>query len=121
MKTIHINHEQKLSEIKSSFSAAYPHLKIEFFSIEHETGEASARKAMFDDNLFLKDIIKKKTDGELSVDGHQKTSTFEKNFHDHFGISIQVFRKSGNIWLQTTTTDDWTLAQQERTGQEFDN
>lgn len=121
MKTIKINEGQQLAEIKKQFNETYPHLKIEFFSVEHETGQATARRAMYDEKLYLKDIISKKVSEELSVDGHQKTSTFEQNFHDHFGISVQVFRKSGNIWLQTTTTDDWTLAHQEKTGQEFDN
>ncbi|MBK7129482.1 MAG: hypothetical protein IPM74_06790 [Crocinitomicaceae bacterium] len=120
MKTIHISDNQKLKEIKEAFSNVYPHLKLEFFSEDHKTGEASARKAMYDDSLCLKDIRKNHHAGDLSVDGHQKTSTFERSFHDHFGLSVQVFRRSGNIWLQTTTTDDWTLAHQEETGKEFD-
>lgn len=121
MKTLQISDNLRLKEIKNSFSEHFPHLKIEFFSVEHQTGEATARRAMYDDNLLLKDIRKNHTTGELSIDGHLKTSTFETSFHDHFGVNVQVFRKSGNIWLQTTTTDDWTLAHQEKTGQEFDN
>ncbi|MBK6524240.1 MAG: hypothetical protein IPG07_01010 [Crocinitomicaceae bacterium] len=76
---------------------------------------------MYEDSLTLKEIRKNHTAGELSIDGHQKTSTFENNFHDHFGVTVQVFRRSGNLWLQTTTTDEWSLAHQEKTGQEFDN
>jgi hypothetical protein len=121
MKTLMINDTQKLKEIKDAFNANYPHLKIEFFSEEHKTGEASSRKAMYEDSLTLKEIRKNHTAGELSIDGHQKTSTFENNFHNHFGVTVQVFRRSGNLWLQTTTTDEWSLAHQEKTGQEFDN
>lgn len=120
MKTILINESQRLKEIKEDFSQNYPHLKIEFFSEEHKSGEASSRKSMFDDSVFLKDIRTKHSEGVLSIDGHQKTSTFETNFFNHFGVTVQVLRKSGNLWLQTTTTDDWTLAHQEKTGQEFD-
>ena len=36
-------------------------------------------------------------------------SEFEK-----LGINIQLFRKSGNVWLQTTTTDHWSIAQQNK-------
>lgn len=75
---------------------------------------------MYDDNLLLKDIRTKHNDGVLSIDGHLKTSTFEKNFHSHFGVNVQVFRKQGRIWLQTIITDDWTLGHQEHKGEEFD-
>jgi hypothetical protein len=120
MNKLSISDSQKLKEIKDAFSAKFPHLKIEFFADEHKVGEANSRKAMYDDSLTLKSIRKNHMAGELSIDGHQKTSTFENNFHDHFGVTIQVYRKSGNIWIQTTTTDDWSLTHQENTGKEFD-
>ena len=75
---------------------------------------------MYVDTLLLKDIRKNHTSGELSIDGHQKTITFEENFLEHFGVNVQVFRKAGRIWLQTIMTDDWTLAAQEHKGEEFD-
>lgn len=121
MKTININENQRLIEIKDAFTSNYPHLKLEFFSEEHKAGEASSKSTKYDDSLTLKEIRTKNKSGELSIDGHLKTSTFESNFYEHFGVTVQVLRKSGNIWLQTTTTDDWTLAHQEKTGQEFDN
>jgi hypothetical protein len=31
-------------------------------------------------------------------------------------MNIQVFRRSGMLWLQTSATDDWTLATQELKG-----
>ena len=30
-------------------------------------------------------------------------------FEDVFGLHVQIFRKSGDIWLQTSSTDHWTL------------
>lgn len=121
MNTLNISDDKKLRDIKDAFNAKFPHLKIEFFSEEHNEGEATAYKAMYDDELLLKDIRKNHNSGELSIDGHQKTCTFEQNFHDHFGVNVQVFRRTGNIWLQTTKTDDWTLSQQESKGQEYDH
>jgi len=120
MKTLKISDNKKLKDIKKEFNEHFPHLKIEFFSEEHHQGEGNPRKAMYDDNLLLKDIRTKHNEGELSIDGHQKTSTFEESFHDHFGVNVQVFRKQGRIWLQTIVTDDWTLAHQEQKGEEFD-
>ena len=120
MQTLKIDDSKQLKEIKLAFNKHFPHLKLEFFSEEHHQGEGSERKAMYDDTLLLKDIRKNHTEGELSIDGHQKTCTFEENFFNHFGVNAQVFRKSGKIWLQTITTDEWTLSQQEHKGEEFD-
>ena len=41
-----------------------------------------------------------------------KVAELENAFAKSFGFAVQVFRKSGNVWLQTTATDDWTLEEQ---------
>jgi hypothetical protein len=48
-----------------------------------------------------------------------KVSELEELFEEVFGLSVQVFRKSGESWLQTTTTDSWTLNQQNLKGKEM--
>jgi hypothetical protein len=120
MNKLHISDDVQLKQLKKEFNDKFPHLKIDFFADEHKEGEATAFKSMYDDELYLKDIRKNHIEGDLSIDGHQKTSTFESHFKDHFGVNVQVWRKSGNIWLQTTATDEWTLSEQERSGAEYD-
>jgi hypothetical protein len=44
---------------------------------------------------------------------------FENALMDQFGLSAQVFRRSGNLWLETTITDYWTLKQQNEHGREI--
>lgn len=120
MKSISIKDNQKLAEIKAAFNDHFPHLKIEFYKGTHEENEGSAKKQLLDDELLLKDVRSNHTEGELSIDGHLKTSSFEQNFMNHFGVNVQVFRKSGNLWLQTIATDNWTLAEQEKEAQAFE-
>jgi hypothetical protein len=36
-----------------------------------------------------------------------------------FGLCVQVFRKSGNHWIETSLTNSWTLEQQNREGFEL--
>jgi hypothetical protein len=36
-----------------------------------------------------------------------------------FGVPVQILRKSGKIWLETTMTDHWTLLQQNQHGEEI--
>ena len=48
-----------------------------------------------------------------------KVNELEKIFKDRFNLAVQVFRKSGNLWLETTMTDNWTLQQQNNHGGEI--
>ena len=38
-------------------------------------------------------------------------------FGEVYGLGVQVFRKSGNVWLETTVTDSWTLKEQNDQGE----
>ena len=112
--TIELNDElMQLKTIKAEFSNKFPHLRIEFFKKAHEEGEASPSYGIYDENLRLNEIRKEGKIGEISIHGNLKTSTLEKLFEEEYGIHVQVLRKSGRVWLQTTATDDWTLSEQE--------
>jgi len=37
---------------------------------------------------------------------------------DQFGLHVQIFRKSGDLWLQTSKTDEWTIEHQNARGLE---
>lgn len=47
---------------------------------------------------------------EVTIDLQPKMTVaeLEAKLQDH-GIFAQVFRKSGDLWLETTRTDGWTL------------
>jgi hypothetical protein len=108
----------RLNEIQQMFCNKFPHLSLEFFEIPHKEGEASDIKRKFDSNLKLDDIRKEGSFGKISIHGNLKTSSLESLFESEFGIHVQVLRKSGNVWLQTTATDSRTLSEQEEEGKE---
>ena len=112
-----INDQKKIREIQKEFNQKFPFLKIEFYTQEHGDHEGSASKYEIDENLTIDDARTKKNEGELSINANQKVSTLEKNFHDIYGLNVQVFRKSGDVWLQTIHTDDWTLHKQNEKGE----
>jgi hypothetical protein len=112
--TIDVNNDfMTLKSIKEQFSQKFPHLKIEFFETRHNKCEASPKELMYDDAFRIKDIRKEGAMIPISIHGNLKTSTLEKLFEDELGIFVQVYKKSNNVWIQTTSTDDWTLSQQE--------
>lgn len=108
-----ISDEKKLKDIQREFQEKFPFLKLEFYSEEHAAGEGSADKQKLDPEKTIGDVRKTHTAGDISINGHLKVKTLEEKFHDIYGLNAQIFRKSsGDVWLQTITTDDWTLTAQ---------
>jgi hypothetical protein len=115
-----INGERLISEIQTDFSAVYPFLKIEFFK------NGKTRRDRYPANKLIPATqpIKtawhwKKDNGLLNLSDNLTVTDLENELMDQFGLSAQVFRRSGNIWLETTITDNWTLKQQNDHGREI--
>ncbi len=111
-----ITDSKSLKDIKKEFNQKFPHLKLEFYEGKHVDGKPSHSMQQLDDNLLIGEVRKMHTEGELSIDGHLKVSTLENRIWDKYGLNVQVFRHSGNLWLQTTKTDHWTLTEQNGKG-----
>jgi glycerol-3-phosphate O-acyltransferase len=115
-----IHGERLISEVQRDFTNTYPYLKIEFFrngSIQQHQCTAQQKLAQ---HFKLKDSWNYKKDkGTLHVRDSMTVQELENAFMDEFGLTAQVFRKSGNIWLETTITDNWTLKQQSDHGKEI--
>ena len=57
--------------------------------------------------------------GDINIVPKMTVKELEQQFLHLYGLFVQVFRKSGNVWLETTVTDNWTLEQQNRQGEEM--
>ncbi len=116
---INIDDSLSLSQIQEKFSQRYPYLKIEFFSQPHDIHRGSRKEHMINKDALIKDCRKKHNHGNLEIHPYNSVAHLEKNFEDIFGLYVQVFRKSGMVWIETTITDDWTLEKQNREAELF--
>lgn len=116
MIALTINHAQDIQTIKDDFNSAFPYLKLEFFKHRHRNKGGSAKKDLFEGNLFLNELPKKYSKGFIHIIENMTVLELENLFQEQFGLSAQVFRKSGKTWLETTQTDDWTLKHQNEEG-----
>jgi hypothetical protein len=117
-----IDDTSTIQEIQQEFNAQYPNLKIEFFHQDDSHHKLFCRLNLITDtHKKLKEIRHIHQKGQISINGHQKVSTLERHFKELLGVNIQVFRKSGKSWLQTTATDEWTLAEQNKKGEEMNH
>ncbi len=109
---LEINDTKTIGEIVHEFSARYPLLKIEFFKNKHNEGAGSKPSELIHHSKKIGEVGKKATSGSLLIKEEMLVTELEILFWDVFGLSVQVFRKSGNVWIETTTTDRWTLKKQ---------
>ena len=112
-----INKNLTVSEVQKTFNGAFPNLKIEFYTKEHQANEGSPLKATIDSSLFLEEVQPNLSSGTIDLDASKTVAQFEQEMEEQFGLHIQVFRKSTDLWLQTTATDQWTLKIQNEKGE----
>jgi hypothetical protein len=112
-----ISDSRTIAIIQAEFNTKFPYLKLEFYNESHEVGQGSILKSLIDKTKTIKAVRTIHTEGELSINGHLKVSTLEQTFATDYGLNAQVFRKSGGLWLQTTSTDEWTLTDQNEKGE----
>ncbi len=119
MNNIKINDSKKISSLQEEFHEMFPFLKLEFFHHRHNSFQGSYKKDILNPDMTLKQCRKKNTDGVMLLKENMKVTEIENLFQDVFGLSVQVFRKSGRSWIETTVTDDWTLKRQNDEGKEL--
>ncbi len=118
MLKLKIEGEQKLGTLKSDFHTYYPYLKLEFFNKVHDVSEASAKKQMITKDEKIDKIRKSSAQGYFEVPPALTVSELEMGMRDQFDLNVQVFRKSGSVWLETSSTDHMTLKEQNELGLE---
>ncbi|HEY1038677.1 MAG TPA: hypothetical protein VGF30_04690 [Bacteroidia bacterium] len=116
---ITINDKRKISAIQDKFVKIFPYLKLEFFSKAHKPGAGNPKKLLKDHSLTVGDCRSVHKDGQITIRPSMTVTDLEQRFSTLFGLGVQVFRKSGKVWLETTVTDDWTLEEQNRQGEEL--
>lgn len=117
---LEINGERLISEIQKDFCAVYPFLKVEFFKNGNIRKDRYPANNIIPHNQPVKTAWHWKKDlGSLAINDDMTVTDLETALIDQFGLSAQVFRRSGNLWLETTITDYWTLKQQNDHGREI--
>jgi hypothetical protein len=113
-----INDKQKIAAVQKEFNKHFPFLKLEFYSRLHRIGKGSAKGVIADSTTFG-ECRKTAAKGILTISPEMTVADLEQAFGNTYGLGVQVFRKSGKVWLQTTITDEWTLEKQNKEGQEL--
>jgi len=110
---IEVSKDKTIAQLQEEFSAAYPYIKLVFFTKPHKAYKGSPAKFLVSDrDVTLGSLEKKPHSGVLYLEPEMPTWQVERLFEEEFGLHVQVFRKSGNTWLETSVSDDLTLEEQ---------
>jgi len=105
-----------LKNVQKQFNNYYPFLKIEFFK------KIPVDQPIYKAEIFSTVDLAKYIDGaankvvHIDVSRKRTVTEVEKDFEKLLGISAHVYRKSGNVWVETTLTNDWPLGEQNEEG-----
>ena len=108
---------RNVGDVQHDFNQEYPFLRIDFFK-EVDGRLGSLVKQKLNRTAKLSSAGKFR-EGDVELYDAMTVGQLEKAFREYFGLDMQVSRKSGPVWLETTVTDKWTLKQQNEHGREL--
>ena len=108
--------DMPIREVKRQFLENFPYLKLEFYRKGHRPHQGSRLKEQVPDHLPLLEVTGVLKEGVLEFDPAISAGDLEFRLQHQFGLPAQVFRKSGELWLETIHTDELTLEQQNEMG-----
>jgi len=98
-----------IKDIQKEFNEIYPFLKIEL------VGKGQPALKVVTGSTFASNCQ------HIDVSGGRTVAELENDFIHFFNLPIQVFRRAGTLWIETSLTHDWSLEQQNREGELFSN
>lgn len=116
---LHIHLNDTLESVQRSFNSEFPFLKLEFFSRPHDRGGTSEKQHILNAKRTVETCNPSITETTLSIPTAMTVQELEQVFQHELGLYVQVFRKSGRVWLETTATDTWSLHKQNAEGREL--
>lgn len=114
---LHIQNSGLLNDIEKEFSGHFPYLRIDFYRFpHHKDGKLPPKGESLDKFTPVRQLVTWSGDKVVEVNHETTISQFEAAMKQ-VELFIQVFRKSGRVWIGTSYTDDWSLQKQNEEGE----
>lgn len=112
-----IEKQHTVQEFFNQFNNKFPYLKLEFYTRSHDHHQGSPAMDQVPHHTSLSELNPYLAEEVVQIDEGMTVAEFENLIKNKFNLNVQVFRKSNDVWLQTTTTDHWTLEKQNGKGE----
>ena len=108
---LYITSDKPVRDMQREFTEAFPFLKLEFFI----PGSAARRNVPTE--LFLTVKIEqgnhdKAENRKILLTPFLTAKELTKKCEEVFGVTVKVYRRFSNLWLETSITENFTLQQQ---------
>jgi hypothetical protein len=110
--------DRTIHDVQQEFRHRFPFLKLEFYKLD-STNAAIRTKKHLPPETTLREAGLRVDNGMINIAGEMTVAEMEKTFLRKYNLDVQVSRKSGMIWLETTMTDKWSLQKQNEHGREI--
>jgi len=111
-------------EVQEELTRRYPYLKIETPAVQIPGLRRTTDGPVFPEKASGDKAISEATgdwpDQDLGLSDAMTVQELEEAMTALFGVSAQVFRRSGKFWIETRMTRKWTLKQQNDHGRALD-
>lgn len=111
-----ISPDLTIGQIQAEFATFFPNLKPVFFTKPHNAYKGSPAKFIVSERETRLSTLSSKVpeNAVLQLELDMSVWELEQHFENEYGLHMQVFRRSGNTWLETSVTDNLSLEQQEK-------
>jgi hypothetical protein len=110
---IAINDHRKIFAVQQEFNKLFPHLRLEFLSKPSKAGAAASAKIMRERSKTLGDCRVVHTKGDLTLSHSMTVADLQQSLSDNYGLSVLVYLKSGNDWIETTGNGKLSMDEQD--------
>ena len=124
--TISITAHKKIADFQEELSALFPALKVEFFTSPYEVGKTLGSETMiFNRTKQMVEIAQKeifgKSKSDFDVTPEMTVRAFEQKLWKQYALCVKVFRNESGSFVETSSTDTWSLAEQNTKGNRVPN
>jgi hypothetical protein len=105
-----IERNMTIDQVNHNLHTKFPYLKLVFFKQANNNEEDNSENRITALYTPLIDIYPNLRNALINLNGNLQVRNLETKINEITGARVQVFRRSGNVWLETLTTDNKTLA-----------
>jgi hypothetical protein len=110
MMLLKIERNMTIDQVNHNLHTKFPYLKLVFFKQANNNEEDNSENRITALYTPLIDIYPNLRNALINLNGNLQVRNLETKINEITGARVQVFRRSGNVWLETLTTDNKTLA-----------
>lgn len=104
-----LSNEMTIKEVNRNFQKKFPYLKLEFYSEEYVPGQTSLWDDRLPDHKKLGEIIGNFLPTFIPFELSDTVAAFRKRFQDEMELHVQVFKKTNDVWEDTSHSDYLSL------------